>query len=188
MLNPNAEMIPQETWDAQMKTTLGEKGYMLQTYFYKENNYMSEIKAGKEEGYMVYNPKDKFIYSWQKGSNEALASDSSVYPDEIIKVEHLEEKETVLDIACSILVITSKAGTMKLWYNKKHLKMNPTFFIGHKFGHWDTILKEINYLPLKVEQKGFMTHLIQTVLSFEKQKIEDSKFKLPTFSKVKKGK
>lgn len=184
MLNPNPDMIPQETWDTQMKATFGEEAYMLQTYFYKEENYISEIKAGKEEGYMVYNPKDKLIYSWQKGSNEALASDSSVYPDEIIKVEHSEEKETVLDITCSILVITSKAGTIKLWYNKKHLKMDPSFFIGHKFGHWDTILKEINCLPLKVEQKGFMTHLIQTALSFEEQKIEDSKFKLPTFSKV----
>lgn len=55
LFNPNPELIPQTTWDTQMKATLGEEGYMLQKYFYKDENYISEIIAGKEEGhYAIY--------------------------------------------------------------------------------------------------------------------------------------
>ena len=87
LLNPNPEQIPQATWDAQMKASLGEKGYMLQKYFYKKGNYISEITAGKEEGYQLYNPKDKLLYAWQKGSGQAVTSNSTVYPDEIIELQ-----------------------------------------------------------------------------------------------------
>ncbi|MDR5591673.1 hypothetical protein [Christiangramia sp. SM2212] len=184
LLNPNPEMILQETWDAQMKSSLGDKGYMLQKYFYKKENYISEITAGGEEGYQLYNPKDKLLYAWQKGSGQAVTINSTVYPDEIIEVEHLKEKETVLNIECNIVVIKSKAGTMKLWYNKKYLKMDASFYQGHIYGHWERILEEIECLPLKVEQRGYMSHAVQTALSFEEQEVDDSKFKLPTFTNI----
>ncbi|WP_299248416.1 hypothetical protein [uncultured Aquimarina sp.] len=184
LFNPNPEQIPQATWDAQMKASLGEKGYMLQKYFYKKGNYISEITAGGEEGYQLYNPKDKLLYAWQKGSGQAITSDSTVYPDEIIEVEYLKEKETVLNIECNIVIIKSKAGTMKLWYNKGYLKMDASFYQGHAYGHWERMLKEIGCLPLKVEQKGYMSHAIQTALSFKEEKVADAKFKLPSFTNV----
>ena len=184
LFNPNPEQIPQATWDAQMKASLGDKGYMLQKYFYKKGNYISEITAGKEKGYQLFNPEDKLLYAWQKGSSEAVTINSTVYPDEIIEVEYLVEKETVLNIECNILIIKSKAGTMKLWYNKDYLKMDASFYQGHKYGHWERILTEIGCLPLKVEQRGYMSHAVQTALSFKEEKIEDTKFKLPTFTNI----
>lgn len=184
LFNPNPEQIPQATWDAQMKASLGDKGYMVQKYFYKEGNYISEITAGGEEGYQLYNRKDKLLYAWQKGSGQAVTSNSTVYADEIIEVEYLKEKETVLEIECNIVVIKSKAGTMKLWYNKEHLKMDASFYQGHKYGHWERMLKEIGCLPLKVEQKGYMSHAVQTALSFKEEKVDDTKFNLPTFTNV----
>lgn len=184
LINPNPEIIPQKTWDMQMKSILGDKGYMVQKYFYKKNNYISEIITAKEEGYLLYNPKNKLLYAWQKGTNQAVVSKSTDNADEIIKIERLKGKETILNIECNIALITSKAGTMKIWYNNEYFKMSQSLYSGHKYGHWETILREFGCIPLKIEQKGYMSHGIQTVISFKKEKIDNSKFKLPNFEKI----
>ena len=80
-LNPNREMIPDSTWQEGIKSQFGERGYMLQKYFYKEGNYVSEIDAGKEKGYQAFNSKDGLLYSWQEKSDTAITVSSKKYMD-----------------------------------------------------------------------------------------------------------
>ncbi|MEO5967517.1 MAG: hypothetical protein ABIP68_07600, partial [Ferruginibacter sp.] len=64
-LNPNSEIISDSLFQEIMKEQFGDRGYMVQKYFYKGDNYISEVDAGKQIGYQGYNIKDKLIYAWQ---------------------------------------------------------------------------------------------------------------------------
>ena len=73
---------------------------------------------------------------------------------------------------------------MILWFNSKHFRMDAKFYKGHKYGHWEEILKKTGCLPLKIEQKGFMAHVVQTAVVYEKTPVDDKKFIIPTFKTV----
>ncbi|TRX00130.1 DUF4412 domain-containing protein [Flavobacterium gawalongense] len=184
LINPDPATITQETWNTQTMTSLGERGYILLKYYYKGNHYMSESIVGNEEGYQMYDPISKLVYDWQKGSSQATASNTTISTEVVSGIEYLNDKETILGIECNILVITSNEGTMKLWYNKEYLKMDALLYSGHKSGNFEYILNEIGCLPLRIEQKGNMTHAIQTAIEIKEQKLENTIFTLPTFSKV----
>jgi len=183
-LNPNPEMIPDSIWKEGMKSQLGEKGYMLQKYFYKKGNYISEIQAGKEKGYQAYNPKNGLLYSWQEKSDTAVTLNSKKYMDELIETIDSEKSDTILGIYCKSIIVKSKMGEMTLWYNSNYFKMNSKFYKGHKYGHWEAILKKTGCLPLKIEQKGFMTYIVQTAVEFEEIPVDDMKFDIPKFKEI----
>lgn len=182
--NPNTEMIPDSLWQQLMKEQFGEDGYMVQKYFYKGDKYISEIDAGKQSGYQAYNSKDKLIYTWQANSDTTITVDSRKNMDEFLEITDGDNSDTILGIPCKSIIVKSKMGKMVLWYNDNYLKMDVTQFKGHLYGHWEQILKRIGCLPLKMEQKGFMTHIVQTATAFKDEKIEDSKFKIPEFKTV----
>lgn len=183
-LNPNPEMIPDSTWQEGIKSQFGERGYMLQKYFYKGGNYVSEIDAGKEKGYQAFNSKDGLLYSWQEKSDTAITVSSKKYMDELVEIVDSEETDTILGISCKSVVVKSKMGQMTLWYNSDYFKMDSNHYEGHIYGHWESILKKIGCLPLKMEQKGFMTHVVQTAIKYEETSIDDKKFEIPKFKEL----
>ncbi|WP_124980489.1 hypothetical protein [Nonlabens xiamenensis] len=184
VLNPNPEMIPDSTWEEGIKSQFGEKGYMVQKYFYKRGNYIAEIEAGESKGFQAYNSEDGLLYSWQDKSDTAITLNSKKYLDELIEIIDSEETDTILGIPCRSVIVKSKMGKMTLFYNSDYLKMDSKFYEGHKYGHWEQILKKIGGLPLKMEQKGLMTHVVQTAIEFEEISIDDKKFEIPTFKEV----
>ncbi len=179
--NPNPEMIPDSTWQDGVRSQFGNKGYLLQKYFYKKGNYISEIEAGKEEGFQAYNPKDGLIYSWQAKSDTVITINSRKYMDELVEIIDSEDSDTILGIPCKSVIVKSKMGKMTLWYNSEYFKMDADFYKGHIYGHWEQILKRIGCLPLKIEQKGLMVHIVQTAIEFEEISVEDKKFEIPDF-------
>ena len=96
-LNPMPTEIDDSTWNATIREQFGEEGSMSQKYFYKGKNYTSFIKAGTEKGRQTYNPNDKFLYTWQEGTEEAIkmnTQNSSL--DAFNKIEKLSETKTIL--------------------------------------------------------------------------------------------
>lgn len=183
-LNPNPAMIPDSLWQKGIQKQFGEKGYMLQKYFYRKGKYASEIEAGAASGFQVYNTKDKLLYSWQSGSDTAITVDSRKNLDELVEITEAEELDTILGIPCRSVHLKSKMGEMTLWYNSDHFKMDAAHYKGHKYGHWEEILKKIGCLPLKMEQKGFMAHIVQTALEFKEEPVSDDRFSIPKFKTV----
>lgn len=183
-LNPNPEMITDSMWQEGLKEQFGEKGYMLQKTFYKAGNYMSEIAAGEENGFQTYNPENGLIYSWQSGAEVAVTVDSKKSMDEFVEVISSDETETILGIICNSVTLKSKLGEMTLWYNKDHLKMDPSFYKDHLYGHLKQTVNEIECIPLKIVQKGFMGHISMTAMEFEKLEVSDDKFKIPEFKET----
>jgi hypothetical protein len=184
MLNPNSALIPDSSFQEIIKQQFGERGYMIQTYYYKGKNYISELDAGMQSGFQCYNPKDKLLYSWQVNNDTAITVDSRKYMDEVIEIMSSNETETILNIPCKVLILKSKMGSMKVWYNSEHFKTDPKLYKGHKYGHWEAMLNEIKCLPIKVEQTGFMTHVVQTATEYKETVVAEDKFKLPKFKVV----
>ena len=73
---------------------------------------------------------------------------------------------------------------MTLWYNSDYFTMDAAMYKGHKYGHWEQILKKIGCLPLKMEQEGFMTHIVQTAIDFKEESISDNQFSIPKFKTI----
>lgn len=182
--NPNPEMIPDSTWQKGMKEQFGEKGYMVQKYYYKKARYISEIDAGKQSGLQAFNPKDGLLYSWQANADEAITLDSKKYMDAFVEITASDKTETILGIPCKSMVLKSKMGQMTLWYNSDHFKMDAKYYKGHIYGYWEQILQEIGCLPLKIEQKGFMAQMTQTAIAYKEESVKDDKFSIPTFKEV----
>lgn len=184
MQNPYPDMVTAEQWAEQIKEIFGEKGYMTSHYYYKNANYVSEIEAGKETGFQLYNPKDGLIYSWQKGAATAVTLDSKKNMDSFVEFVDSGETETVMDIPCQVIIIKSKLEEMKIWYNSDHFKVDPTLFAGHVYGQYDKMLEKTGSLPIKTEVKGLSGHIIMTMIDHKQEAVEDSKFVLPEFTEV----
>jgi len=182
--NPNPEMIPDSVFQQGLKETSGERGYMVQTYYYKGENYMSEIDAGTQKGFQLYNPGDGLLYSWQEGTDEAITVDSKKFMDELVEITASEETEVILGFTCNRLDIKSKFGETSVWFVAEEFIMDPAPFKDHLYGHWGPILQKTGAIPLKIEMKGFMGHFIQTAIEHEATTIDNSRFALPEFNEV----
>jgi hypothetical protein len=187
MHNPMPDMIPDSVWQAQVQETFGDKSGMTQKYFYKGKQYMSMIDMGVQNGFQVYNPKDRLIYSWQKDSTEAITLDSRKYIDELVSIKSIEAPDTVMGIPCKAIVVESKMTKITLWYNSDYFKVDESLFKGHKYGHWEAIIKKTKCLPLKMETKGFVVHMVQTMVDYKEQKLDDKLFELPKFESIMKN-
>lgn len=180
----NEFLNPDTVSEAQILATQEGSNYCLLKYYFKTNHYKSESMCGNEETYQMYDPISKLVYNWEKGSSQVVTSSTAISTEEILGIEYLNEKETVLGIECNMLVITSNNETIKLWYNKDNLKMDASLYEGHKSGNLEYILQQVGCLPLKIEVKGNMLHTVQTVTEINPQTLNDSEFVLPSFSKI----
>lgn len=183
-MNPNTKLIPPERWKEEIIKIFGTEGYGTQQYYYKNTNYTSKTAGGNNAGTQTYNPADGLLYSWSNSADTAYTVDTHKSLDELVEITHLEGTETIMDVKCQSVLVQSKFVKMTLWYNPDHLKMDASLFEGHVYGHWHAILKELGCLPLKMEQKGFMVHMVQTCINYKEGPVDDAKFAMPEFKAV----
>lgn len=182
--NPMPDKISEEMWQQKMKEKLGGAEFMIQKYYYKGANYMSEVKLGEQSSFQLYNSKDHMLYNWDKGTNTAVTFNTKENDDKITDVKEFSETEEILGITCKKVTVFSDKGEMSYWYNSDHLKMDPKLYEGHKFGHFEELLKKTNSLPLKIELKQFMVHMVFISAKYEETSVNDSHFVLPKFEEV----
>lgn len=183
-LNPNPAMIPDSIWQQVKKNSSGERGYDTHKYYYKNEKYMSEVETSKAKYIQAYNDNNKFLYLWQPNTDTVITFDSKRYMDEFVEIIDSKITDTILGIPCKSIILKSLMGEITLWYNEEYLKMDANLYSGHKFMHLDQILKKIGCLPLKMEQTGFMIHIVQTAIEFKEESISDSQFDIPTFKTI----
>lgn len=184
VLNPNPKMIPDSIWQKSMKDIFGNQNYFLQNYYYKKDRYLSVIETGNDKGFQAYNPKDKLIYSWKINSDTVKTVSSESYIDEVTEIIDSELTDTIMNIPCKKIIINSKLGQTTIWYNSDYFKVDDKYFNNHLYGNWIQILQKTRCLPLKMEQKSFMTHTVQTALEYKKTPLKDELFNIPEFKEV----
>jgi len=183
-LNPNPALFPDSMWQEILTSQFGESGTLTQQYYYKKGKYISYIQSGNEKGYQAYNPEDGLLYAWEEGSDTAVTINSKKTMDTLVEIIDEEGTDTILGIVCHSILVKSKMGGARIWYNSDYLTMDWKYYKGHIYGHWEQILKHIGCIPLRIEQKGFMAHLIQTAVSYEEVPINDEHFIIPEFKEI----
>lgn len=186
-LNPEPTMIPDSSWQKGVKEQFGKRGYMLQIYYYKKANYMVEIDAGKEKGFQIYDPGNGLLYSWQQHSDTAITQDTKMQTDKLIGIYDSDKMDTIMGIPCKSIVVKSETGETTLWYNPDYFKVNSNDYKKHRYGHLNSILKKIGCLPLKIERKAFMSHMVQTLVDFKVRAMDDKRFEVPKFAQTIEG-
>lgn len=182
--NPMPDKVPDSVWQAQIKEIYGPKGYVLQDYYYKDNYYRSEFNMLGSNGVQSFNPEDGLLYSWTVGTDSAITVDSKKNMNAFVEVIPNEEVEEIMGVQCTSITVKTALGSMKLFFKKGYLPMDPEIYAEHIYGSWNEILKYTGCLPLKMEQTGFMTHIVQTAVSIEEKTIPQSRFEIPQFRKV----
>lgn len=184
MKNPMPDKMSDAIWNQKMAERFSGATHFSQKYFYENESYMSETKMGNTINYQLYVPKEGLIYSWIKDADMATTLDSKKYSDAIKEIKYSDETEEILGITCKKITIISEMAETSYWYNSDYLKIDPTFFIGHKYGHYEALIEKTKSLPLKIEVKQFMLHMVCTAQMYEQTKLEANQFTLPKFKEV----
>ena len=180
MENPYPDMFTDSVFKEKiLKPVFGDQGFMLQTYYYKGDQYMSEIATGLENGFEVYVPNKKKLYAWKANSTEAVVHKTDVHSDLDAFVELIETKEidTILNIPCKKILLKSKMGTGELWLNTDYLKVNAGDYADFKLNHKNIIFQKYGCLPFRTRM-GTMT---VEVIAIESMEVAIEKFELPKF-------
>ena len=162
-----------------LKPIFGEQGFMLQTYYYKGHQYMSEIATGLENGFEVYVPNEKKNYAWKANSKQVVVNKTDVHSELDAFVEFIETKEidTILNIPCKKVLLKSKMGTGELWFNTDYLKVNAADYADFKLDHKAIIFQKYGSLPFRTR----MGTITVEVIAFESMEVPMEKFELPEF-------
>lgn len=184
LLNPE-DSFNKSKWKSQLEYLYGEKGYMTQSFYYNNDKYFSETTIRENKSYHLYDSMKKLLYSWFDNSETASKIEVQRFKDQVIRVENLENNETINGINCDIIVLSFESGKkMKLWYNDKYFKITNSLFAGHRFNNFEQITDQIRCLPIKIEEKSKESWAVQTMLSYEEKEVDKKKFILPYFEKV----
>lgn len=167
--------------DEQFTTMMGS----TQEYFIKNGDYKS-VANGSFFQWQLYVNKDNKLYSKTADSEILLWQDVATNSDEILKAEVKKEVIEVLGYKCDELILTTKSGTEKYYFNTK-LSVDTKRFVNHKFGNWYAFLSKANSLPLKsiVDNTQFTLESVATEV--KEMKLDKTFFELPANSKLKKS-
>lgn len=182
--NPMPDMIPDSAFYEGIKREIGGRTYILSDYLYKNGTYKQVLDAGRQKGFQLYVPGQKKLYSWQVGSDSAVwvSTTQTSKLEEVTEIIREEGTEEVLGIQCQKLKVMTKMGVTTYWYNPELAPADPKLFEDHSYGHFNLYLKETGVLPLKFEQKGFMSWMVVTATAMAEEAISDAEFVLPEFN------
>src|ERR1700754_2172572 len=105
-----------------------------QEYFIKDGDYKS-LSNGSMIAMQLYDKQSNRIYNKRPNSDTLYWLDASVNTDNVTKFEIKKNAETVLGYPCDAIVLTTRSGTMTLYYNAK-FKLDSSAYRQHQFGNW----------------------------------------------------
>jgi hypothetical protein len=167
--------------DQQLTSMMGT----TQEYFVKGGNYKSTINGTMVE-WQLYNNKENKLYSKMRTSLAVFWTDAAVNKNEVTKAEINKSVIDILGYSCDELVLTSKDGFQKFYFNSK-LALDPSLYTNHKFGNWYEFLSKAKAVPLKmiIDTPQFSMESVATEI--KPMKLEDKMFELPADAKLQKS-
>lgn len=168
-----------KTPKAQMAMVMGTE----QVYTIKGNKYKSETN-GMMKMTQYYTGNDS-LFNQIHGVDKLLFVDVKTNFDEMLSYEITENAETIAGIACDLLTIKSKGGTIQYFYNKKYA-VDPRHFAEHEYGFWKFCIEKTQALPLKcISDNDDALYMEATAKEIVAMKVADSVFELPALPRAK---
>ena len=160
--------------DQQLTQALGG----MQQYLIKGGNY--KIKSnGTLLRWQLYRENSKILYTKMSNSQALTETDATKLKDSVVSIELNKEAYNYLGTPCDELVIVSKKGAQKFYFNSSILKIDAENFKNFKFRNWYTYLTYANALPVRIliENDDFIMESF--ICKVEEQKLSLSEFELP---------
>jgi hypothetical protein len=144
---------------------------------YKTTSYLSDDSPKKIE---LLNSKSDRFYTFVENSDSATYADISSNTMQIIEIIRNSELEKVNGIDCQSAKFKTNMGEITVHFSKQ-FTITPSRYSSFKYGLFDQILAEINSVPLRIEIKNFLMHMIETVTCVKIEDIPQQNFALPAF-------
>lgn len=166
-----------QQWSAMMGNT--------QQYKIKGGDYRSDTN-GTMMQWILFIHKDSKLYSKMATSETVYYNDTTVQGDEVYKAEINYGVTKILGHLCDELILTCKNGVQKYYFSSK-FKVDPKWFINHKFGNWYDFVQKSKALPLKTIIETTMFTLESTATEIKPMKLDSALFVLPAGVKTEKS-
>lgn len=151
-----------------------------QVYIIKEDKYKSTMN-GKLKMSQIYLGTDT-IFTTTAQTNELLWIDATKSNDEIISTEIIKNAEIVNGYNCDLLIITSKKGKFKYFYNSS-FRINEQYYKNHVVGFWDICTDKTNSIMLKSILDTESERIEITAIDIQQKSVEELEFTLPNYKR-----
>lgn len=165
---------PQLT-DQQLTQALGG----MHQYLIKGGNYKTKSN-GTLLRWQLYKENGTKLYTKMSNSQELTVTDATKLKDSVVSVTLNKKAYNYLGTMCDELVIISKEGTQKIYFNSTILKVDAEKFKNFKFNNWYTYLTYSNTLPVRILIDNDQFKMESIVGKVEAQVLPISEFKLPS--------
>jgi hypothetical protein len=166
--------------DEKLNSLMGTKQY----FFVKGGDYKSLTNGTFQ--WTEYINKDNKIYIKILDKETIYWSDALKQEDKILKVELHKDATEILGHKCDEIILTTKAGTSKYYFNSI-TATDSKLFEKHKLGNWYDYLKMANAWPLKIVVDNDKFSLVSIASEIKEMKLDEKSFALPANSPIKKN-
>jgi len=178
--NFEGEMILKNTFTSKIPALTNERLEALignkQEYFIKDGDYKS-LANGKIITMQLYDKQSNKIYNKRPNSDTLYWFNASVNTDNVTGYEIKKNAETVLGYPCDALILTTKSGTMTLYYSTK-FKLDSSDYKNHQYGNWAFFTARSGALPLKTIIENAQFKMESVVTEIKPMKLETSFFRI----------
>ena len=165
----------------QLNSMMGTK----QDYYIKGSDYKS-VFNGAFTKMQLYKALENKSYTLT-GKNDTLYwEDYSTNKDEAVKYELQKNKDTVLGIACDVLIVQANKSKTYFYFNSKY-SVKSELFKQHNYGNWFYTISKTKALPLKTIYETDQFIVTSTATEIKEMKLEDVFFEIPDKKKIAKA-
>ena len=156
-----------------------------QAYVIKNGNYKSAFNGAFIKLQMYIGVENK-SYTLTAKSDTLYWEDYSLNKDKAISYEIKTNQDTILGVACDVIIVQAEMSKTYFYYNSKY-GINPELFTKHNYGNWYYIISKTKALPLKTvfENEQFIMTSVATEIS--PMQLEDNVFEIQNKSKIAKA-
>ncbi|CAF3303912.1 unnamed protein product [Rotaria socialis] len=147
-----------------------------QDYYIKGSNYKS-VFNGAFTKMQIYKASENKSYTLTSKNDTLYWEDYSTNKDEAVKYELQKNKETILGIACDVLIVEAKKSKTYFYFNSKY-NIDPELFKRHNYGNWYFTISKTKALPLKTVYETDQFILTSTATEIKELKLKDSLFEI----------
>jgi len=177
--NPNTQVVSDSTFFA----NLANDSVRIVTYFYQNNQYKSKDDLGTV---VQYHPETESIYFYGDETS-ALVINESTTQERITERTQEDKGVMILNQPCKKVTFVNQRGAYKsYWYSNEYF-LDASFYTKHNYGHWKEFTEISQSIPLKMEFKSFIVHVVYEAIAIKKKCVRKKHFILPDFESTEPG-
>lgn len=180
------KIIYSNTYQSKLPNLQGEQLNSMmgtnQEYCIKGNNYKS-LFNGEFMRMQIYRGDQNKSYTLTAKSDTLLWEDYKKNKDVAVSFTMQKSKDTVMNIPCDVIIVSTPKSTTYYYYNKKY-GVDPKLFLKHNYGNWYYIISKTKALPLKTVYETGEFILTSTAVKITPMQLDKKAFDIVDENKI----